>query len=70
MLLAFTDGVLEVRNGEDEFFGVSRLATVLQSANGAVELIGQLQAALQLHMGDAPQADDITMLALSREGRG
>jgi len=70
MLLAFTDGVLEVRDGDGEFFGASRLAAVLQQASDAVELIGHVQAALQRHMGDAPQADDITMLALSRESRG
>jgi phosphoserine phosphatase RsbU/P len=67
LLLAFTDGVLEVRDGHGEFFGASRLAAILQPACGAVELVARVQAALQLHMGDASQADDITMLALSRE---
>ena len=67
LLFAFTDGVIDARDEQRAFFGEPRLLAGLRPATPAAELIAQLQAALQTHMTDAPQADDITMLALRRK---
>jgi phosphoserine phosphatase RsbU/P len=69
LLFAFTDGVLDARNEQGAFFGETRLAAALRPAAPAADLIARLQAALQQHIGDAPQTDDITMLALQQEAR-
>lgn len=67
-LLAFTDGVTEAKNAIDEQFTDERLAELVAhtppSASGLLDLI---QTDLQKHVGNAPQSDDITMLALRRD---
>jgi sigma-B regulation protein RsbU (phosphoserine phosphatase) len=65
-LLVFTDGVTEARNPADEFFEDARLEAYLRAHAG--EPVEQLVSGLHKHMEEfaagAPQADDITALAL------
>lgn len=65
-ILIFTDGVTEARNPADEFFEDKRLESYLQAHAG--EPVEQLVTGLHRHMEEfaagAPQADDITSLAL------
>ena len=65
-ILLYTDGVTEAMNRQSEFFGRGRLEAYLaaQGQAPAEELILGLNAALQQFAGGAPQADDITLLAL------
>jgi sigma-B regulation protein RsbU (phosphoserine phosphatase) len=70
MLLAYTDGVTEAMNAQDEFFGSQRLEACLRThaAAGAQELVAGVQAAVGEFADGAPQADDITILALRYRG--
>jgi len=65
-ILVFTDGVTEARNPADEFFEDARLEAYLKLH--AAEPVEQLVSGLHKHMEEfaagAPQADDITALAL------
>jgi len=65
-VLVFTDGVTEARNPADEFFEEKRLEAYLLAHAG--EPVEQLVDGLHRHMAEfaagAPQADDITALAL------
>jgi sigma-B regulation protein RsbU (phosphoserine phosphatase) len=69
-LFFYTDGVTEADNVRHELFGSDRLKTVLdQSTSGSVaDRIRDVMQAVKTFAGDAPQADDITMLALRYNG--
>ena len=66
---SYTDGIPEATSREGEFFGKKRLMGLLEgplaSASGLVAAIaGQVSD----HTGEAEQFDDITMLAVRRDG--
>jgi serine phosphatase RsbU (regulator of sigma subunit) len=66
-LVAYTDGVVDARNSEEESYGEERLMALL--ADGGVSaqgLIERVDAALGSFMADAAQFDDIAMLAARR----
>ncbi len=70
-LYCYTDGVTDIRNPQQECFGNERLEAILTTpAPSASHLLDRLEDALQQHMSDAVQFDDITMLALRREAGG
>lgn len=65
-LFFYTDGVTEADNRRRELFGKDRLKAVLDQS-GAVsvaERIGEVMKAVKTFAGDAPQADDITILGI------
>jgi sigma-B regulation protein RsbU (phosphoserine phosphatase) len=64
VLVAYTDGVIEERIG-DEFFGERRLRDVIASATGvsAEELAGRIVRAVEGFRSEPP-ADDIAVMAL------
>jgi phosphoserine phosphatase RsbU/P len=65
-LLCYTDGVSEARNSAGDFFGEGQLPGLIQaSAQASTDAILEK---LRGFIGDAPQNDDITMLALRRDG--
>ena len=67
-LVAFTDGVTEARNSNDEFFGRERLYALMgRPVSSAAELLDCIQASVQEHMGGADPSDDITLLAVRRQ---
>jgi sigma-B regulation protein RsbU (phosphoserine phosphatase) len=65
-LLLFTDGVTEAMDDADELFGAERIVAAARAEGGiaAQELCDRLVAAVAAYHGDAPQADDITLLAV------
>jgi len=67
-LIGYTDGVTEALSPEKKLFTKKRfLATLENPASSASELIEQIKTDLFKHVNDAPQFDDITMLAVHRE---
>jgi sigma-B regulation protein RsbU (phosphoserine phosphatase) len=66
VLLAFTDGVTEALNLNEEEFGEQRLKTLLcEVAALPVEQIkSRISQELHTWIGDAPQHDDITFLVM------
>jgi len=67
-LLLHTDGVKEALNSDEEEFGPDRMrSTFLQSSPlGAEAVLQQMLRGLKEFTGDAPQMDDITMVALEK----
>ncbi len=65
-LFLFTDGINEAQNAADELFGDPRLIASLEAAAGRppVEVIESILGAVQDFVGEAPQFDDITCLAV------
>jgi DNA-binding LacI/PurR family transcriptional regulator/serine phosphatase RsbU (regulator of sigma subunit) len=68
LLCAFTDGVMDARSPQGDFFGSERLNTVLlQPAADADEKRNQIEQELKAHIRDADPSDDITLLIVKRE---
>jgi sigma-B regulation protein RsbU (phosphoserine phosphatase) len=67
LLLAFTDGVPDSKNGNDAFFGNAPLASILRTSDTTPkELLKIIETQLNLFVGTAGQFDDITLLAVKR----
>jgi len=66
LLYLYTDGVTESTDVANNLYGEARLQTVLQQKNvGDAETVcRQVKENVDIFAGDAPQFDDITMLAL------
>lgn len=68
ILLGYTDGVSEAMSPREQLFGKERISNLLRKpAPSASELIEQIKSELFVHIDNAPQFDDITMIALHRE---
>ena len=69
-LFLYTDGVTEADNRRRELFGNDRLKRVLthSQAISVVDRLGDVMHAVRTFAGEAPQADDITMLGLRYHG--
>lgn len=67
-LLIYTDGVTEAENVKEEEFGFERLVNVMlqAAALGAERIVEDMLKALDEFVGEAQQADDITMIALEK----
>ncbi|MCH8251292.1 MAG: SpoIIE family protein phosphatase [Planctomycetes bacterium] len=65
MLFAYTDGVTEAVNPNGRRFGLDRLVELLGQTGDAAPsaVIEAVRSAVSTFVGDAPQSDDITMLA-------
>ena len=66
VLLAFTDGVPEAHNREDEEFGEERLRQLLQQTAhlSAKEIGARLSEEMKDWIGDAEQYDDLTFIVM------
>lgn len=64
---AYTDGVSEVINDSQEFYGIERLENKLRSYIGgtAQNLVPEIYNSIREFSGDAEQFDDITMISLT-----
>ena len=62
----YTDGVTEAMNAENEEFGLERMvdALNLELDVPVAKLVDNVRRAVGAFVGDAPQADDITMMVL------
>ena len=69
-IFLYTDGVTEATNAKNELFGNDRLVAALneKSEFNTLELLGCVKTAIDKFVGDAPQFDDITMMALQYFG--
>lgn len=65
-MLLFSDGVTEAMNQAGEQFGRERLLNEVIGRNdlSAQALCDHVVAAVERHQGEAPQSDDMTVLAL------
>lgn len=65
-LFLYTDGVTEADNRRRELFGKDRLKHVLDQSKAisVVDRINDVMKAVRTFAGDAPQADDITILGI------
>lgn len=67
ILLGYTDGVTEGKNTQGELFTPQRLRSLLeQPAKSASKLLTHIETQLFAHINQAPQFDDITILAVQR----
>jgi sigma-B regulation protein RsbU (phosphoserine phosphatase) len=68
ILIGYTDGVTEAMSPQEKLFGKNRFLTLLENpAPTATDLIEQVKLELFKHIDNAPQFDDITMMAIHRE---
>jgi serine phosphatase RsbU (regulator of sigma subunit) len=68
ILLAFTDGVTDSRSPGDELFGHQRLHRLFDGTfHTAGDLVKNIQQELATFIGQSPQEDDITLLAVHRK---
>ncbi len=68
ILLAFTDGVTDSRSPGDELFGHQRLHQLFDGTfHTAGDLVKNIQRELATFIGQSPQEDDITLLAVHRK---
>ena len=69
ILAIYTDGVSEALNLEDEEFGTDRLAEVMKRMcnEDAAAIVEGIFQAIEYHVGDAPQHDDITLMVIKRK---
>lgn len=66
-LFAYTDGITDARNPEQQFFSQARLTQLLtQPAPSVHELLDRVETAVHRHVNGVGQFDDITLLALRR----
>lgn len=65
-LFLYTDGVTEATNVENQLYGTERMITALNKNRNAStkELLTQVRQDIDAFVKEAPQFDDITMLAL------
>ncbi|KYC37188.1 hypothetical protein WA1_47040 [Scytonema hofmannii PCC 7110] len=67
ILIGYTDGVTEARAPNGDFFTLKRLLKLLEEPTLSVsDLLDRIKTHLFAHIDDAPQFDDITMLAIQR----
>ena len=69
-LFVYTDGVPEATDATPALYGDERLLKALNAARGRplCELLHAIRADIDAFIGDAPQFDDITMLAMTYYG--
>ena len=72
VLVAYTDGVTEAVDEENQEFGEERLQQVLTRAteHTAGSLIELIDAGVRVFTGEREQFDDMTLVVLKREGGG
>jgi sigma-B regulation protein RsbU (phosphoserine phosphatase) len=67
-LIGYTDGVTEALSPQKTFFTKERFLSVIEApVSSASELIERIKTHLFRHIDNAPQFDDITMIAVHRQ---
>lgn len=67
IVCAFSDGIIEAMNEENELFGYKRLNRAIAEADGTPEaVVKRIQKAIRDHTGSAPQSDDLTLVCFGR----
>ena len=72
LLVVFSDGISEATNTQDQQLGERRLGTICDGMNGraASEALGTILDSVAEHTGNAPQTDDMTLVAVRRNPKG
>lgn len=66
-LTLFTDGLDEAMNAANQQFTQARMQKIIQDSDGSPTDLGEnLLDAIQAHMGNQPQADDMCLVSLRR----
>ncbi|HEY44109.1 MAG TPA: SpoIIE family protein phosphatase [Anaerolineae bacterium] len=69
LLLLYTDGVTDAQNANGEAFERERiLSLVEEQTTSAVSLLNHIVSNVQAFIGETPQFDDITLMAIQRKG--
>jgi sigma-B regulation protein RsbU (phosphoserine phosphatase) len=69
MIFGYTDGVIDARSEQGQRFTKERLTNIVaQPVTSVLDVMGNVGTELFAHIGKAPQEDDVTMLALRRNG--
>jgi sigma-B regulation protein RsbU (phosphoserine phosphatase) len=68
-LFLYTDGVPEATNASEEMYGMERLKKVLgeHALDKPADILKAVRKDVDAFVGDAPQFDDLTMLAFERK---
>ena len=67
LLLAFTDGIPDSKNAQDDFFGAARLLAMMNYCDTTPSVfLNAVQTQLLQFIGAADQFDDITLLAVKK----
>ncbi len=68
-LVMFTDGISEAENAEEQQLGIAPVCDLLRPLHGitAPKLLETIDAHVNEYVAGAPLADDVTMLAITRE---
>ena len=68
LLVLYTDGVTEATDSEGSMFGEARLHDMVAGLGSATaqEVIAAILDAVRSFAGEAPQADDLTLVVLRR----
>ena len=69
-LVGYTDGVTEAFDAGNQAYGDQRLLRALRAGDSAAEACHRLLEDVRRFAGEAPQSDDITILAISRRREG
>ncbi len=71
MLFLYTDGLTEAADESDSLFGTERMLAALNenAAESPQGILQKVHEAVSLFAGEAPQADDLTMLCLQYNGQ-
>jgi sigma-B regulation protein RsbU (phosphoserine phosphatase) len=69
ILVAYSDGVTEAMNAQEEMFGEERIAAVIDQHKNApaTEIIDHLVSAVKTFAAGYPQSDDITVVVMRRQ---
>ena len=71
MLLLYSDGVTEARNGDGAVFGDERLAQVLEREHADAEaMMVAVLGAVESFVNGAEPYDDVTVVAVGWRGEG
>jgi phosphoserine phosphatase RsbU/P len=68
IILAFTDGLTELRNESGEFFGIENLKKLIFDTRdkSAMEICNTIYESALKFKGNAEQKDDITLLVIKK----
>ena len=66
-VILVSDGVLEARSPNEEYFGQPRLDSAIQNSTSALDLIERITGSLRTFCLDAPQDDDISLAVIPCE---
>jgi sigma-B regulation protein RsbU (phosphoserine phosphatase) len=69
VLVAYSDGVTEAMNAQEEMFGEERIAAVIDQhkSEPAIEIVEHLISAVKTFAAGYPQSDDITVVVMRRK---